>query len=243
MDLPSDPVVRFTGKIEPFLTPKPPRPERRRFSRLKLSPPISSTDPGPSGPLDKRTESPDEPRIDLTGSPNSDLGASESNQVSFGQLDMGLRTEHTLAIDSGPPVTTEGASNCPQIIPGNFLERLSKTDPLDIAHNTQILLVGDSNLRYFKPAPPNWQVICIPGLRLNQLTALLKTLGKLPNLKHIIISAGINDRDSADILPLKDCLKAGRLTRKTLHFQSIIASSRLPLHQLSNINMLNSACS
>ena len=135
--------------------------------------------------------------------------------------------------------------------PGNFLERKDKKDrdlPLEISGETEVLLVGDSNLRLFTPPPLGWQVVCIPGLTLTQLTAILKSTLKptvkppnfdLTNLKHVIVSAGINDRNSGDTSSLLECLKVFRSPFRTIHFQSIIFSRNLDLHQINNLTRLN----
>jgi len=123
--------------------------------------------------------------------------------------------------------------------PGTFLERRSKTDPLIVQPDVVTLLVGDSNVRFFKPVPKYWQVICIPGLCPKQLAALLKKSNIPPSVKHIIASVGINDRDSANVEPLVECLKAGRGPGRTILFPTVVISKHLGLRQSTNLYRLN----
>ena len=130
--------------------------------------------------------------------------------------------------------------DCARVQPGIFLERRDKITPLDIHCDTKILLVGDSNTRDFRPPPMGWQIICIPGLQLTQLAVLLKISVKPPNLKHIILSAGVNDRDSTDTVPLVDCFKACRAPFRMIHFQAILfPKDFLDLRQVNNLIRFN----
>jgi hypothetical protein len=122
--------------------------------------------------------------------------------------------------------------------PGLFELRGDKVTPFLIHNSTHTLLVGDSNLRHFNQVPSLWQIVCIPGLNLQQLTFLLHSIYKPPSLKHIIISAGINDRDNLQPM-IQDCLKAARGPNIKVHFQTIISSPKLQLKQQQNLNKIN----
>ena len=231
--------------MEAVLTPKARRVCRIRSRLLKDS---TSTCPGQTDPLIEITGERDGPGNEKR--PHDDSQSSEDCQSSEDEINL-------LEFPDSPPANSEprinkivqnnlNTENSSQKDPspnlgksGQFLERRNKIDPLDILPKTKCLLVGDSNLRLFRPVPIEWQVICIPGLHLSQLAAILKYSYKPPNLKHIIVSTGINDRDSGEVGPLIDCLKAGRAQARTIHFQSIVASRNLTLRQINNITRIN----
>ena len=114
-----------------------------------------------------------------------------------------------------------------------------KFDPLIVSPLVETLVVGDSNLRDFDPAPLGWMVCCLPGLRISLLTQLLKLSKIPPNIKHIIISVGINDRDSESSVSLIECLKVARGEGRTVHFQTIVFSKTLLPNQKLLLTKLN----
>lgn len=136
--------------------------------------------------------------------------------------------------DDVPPPTSAGS-----LAPGSFIELKSKVTPLDISRNTEVLLIGDSNLRSYTTAPPGWQVVCIPGLHLTQLTNLFNGLPKDGSPKHIVISAGINDRASSTPSVVTDCIKAAKRPGTTVHFQSINFSKDLDQQHIRNLQKIN----
>lgn len=122
---------------------------------------------------------------------------------------------------------------------GKFIILNSKDTPIKIFPNIDVLLIGDSNLRPFTQAPPSWQIVCIPGLSLTQLTYLFYSLDKTIPLKHIIISAGINDRASSTASVVKDCINAAKRPGTTVHFQCINFSKNLDPLEVRNLQRLN----
>jgi len=198
----------------------------------------TSTHPGPIQPLVERTgawKSPrDEMRIITLSDDDSHSDSEELLTIRHRRVLENQSTGREGVLQTG---SSRLMSKRPG--PGYFLERKNKKDPLEIFGETEVLLVGDSNLRLFTPPPGGWQVACIPGLNLAQLATILKSTVKPPNLKHIIVSAGINDRDSSDTSSLVECLKVGRSPFRTIHFQSIVFSRDLDLRQTNNLTRLN----
>jgi hypothetical protein len=140
---------------------------------------------------------------------------------------------------NNPNTTSHTIPLTRNIEPGIFLLQLSKITPIIVPPNIDVLLIGDSNLRSFTKVPPSWLIVCIPGLYLYQLTTLLQLLPKAPPLKHIIISAGINDKDSSNVSVVTECLRAARRPGTTIHFQCINYSKRLDPQQIFNLQGLN----
>lgn len=62
------------------------------------------------------------------------------------------------------------------------------------ATTTQVVVLGDSNLRLVKKIPEKWEVHCYPGAKFYHITSLVKSINKSDALKHVIVQAGINHR-------------------------------------------------
>lgn len=82
--------------------------------------------------------------------------------------------------------------------------------------NTNVLIIGDSNLRSIdkRTIPHNVQVICIPGARLELITDILKAFPTSISLKCIIIAVGmchLEDCTIPEIRPLFEAIDKGRI--------------------------------
>ena len=65
-----------------------------------------------------------------------------------------------------------------------------------INSNIDTLIIGDSNLKHWQEFPGNWQIESFPGAKLCHITQILNRLKAPENLKYVVISAGINNRDN-----------------------------------------------
>ncbi len=68
-----------------------------------------------------------------------------------------------------------------------------------IKPTTRFLILGDSNLRHLKLATADTQIECIPGAKLCHINEVIeRTISKNthPELRHIFLNVGINDRDN-----------------------------------------------
>ena len=65
------------------------------------------------------------------------------------------------------------------------------------AADTEVLVVGDSNLRRFSSIPEGWEVHCLPGGKLQHINNALQELSlRCPdNLSLVYVQAGINHRN------------------------------------------------
>ena len=78
--------------------------------------------------------------------------------------------------------------------------------------NCNVLVIGDSNLRFMGGLPTTYQVAVMPGARFMHITEVVKALPKSSTFEHIVVAAGINHRDrdyNKETLPASDF---GRLT-------------------------------
>ena len=113
-----------------------------------------------------------------------------------------------------------------------------------INNNTKTLVIGDSNLRHLTFDSDCIQTICIPGGKIHHIISFFSNLipSRHPNLTHIYILIGINDRDtdyntSCDsFTKLKTILNATRI-RFTI-FQ-IPRPPCLTFKQTRNIDLCN----
>jgi hypothetical protein len=67
---------------------------------------------------------------------------------------------------------------------------------------SRILVIGDSNLRAWVRYPAEWTVVAHSGYRVQEIVGLLeRSVDMLENVEHVIVTAGVCNRDdtSADI--------------------------------------------
>ena len=115
--------------------------------------------------------------------------------------------------------------------------------------DTEVVVLGDSNLKKYTSSqiPSHWSVVSIPGVTIKLVNELLikSTPNKLPNLKHLIIAVGINDRDNAKPTLITDCLTNAQTFIGPLgiiHFQGIpINKDVLRKVQITNLETVNNA--
>ena len=93
---------------------------------------------------------------------------------------------------------------------------------------TEVLVIGGSNLRKYSPSqiPSHWSVVSIPGADLKLINDILvkRTPNILSSLRHVIVAVGINDRDKTTRVPIRDCLCSAKYfigTGGSVHFQGI----------------------
>ncbi len=65
-----------------------------------------------------------------------------------------------------------------------------------ISQTSDTLILGDSNLRHWHGYPQSWSVHCFPGWKMQHACKLISEVHFPSNIKHIVFSVGLNDRDS-----------------------------------------------
>jgi len=117
-----------------------------------------------------------------------------------------------------------------------------------ISYNPQYetLVIGDSNVKFFAKliTPPDWQVVCIPGLRFANFTSSLLPPSRSTPL-NIIIVVGINNRNvdfklstSPTIMNTLALLQRFAPSAK-LFATGITHSGTFPAGDIKNINDIN----
>jgi hypothetical protein len=157
--------------------------------------------------------------------------------------------EEIVALSSGdeeptlPQVAaTQGTGTKPKVTVHN--SKQPHGPQVNIRENCKCLILGDSNLRKLSDLPEAFQVECYPGARFSTLNDVVKRL-KLPeNVTHILIAAGINDKDSKNlstqVLPQLDALVTTlKGTEKSLSFLEIAIPARASPRQRESLRTLN----
>jgi len=172
--------------------------------------------------------------------PSSDDCIQPSLPVIDGLDDIHKKVQMPVNVNSGPIILNPTKE---RVLGGHNIHTSKKATAITILDTTKVLVVGDSNLRLCTNIPIDWQVECFPGINLNQLTNILNTTNKItPSLKHIIVQAGINDREN--IKPdVEACLDAAKAPGVKVHYQGISVSTdcgtKLGSKILANINKIN----
>jgi hypothetical protein len=96
-----------------------------------------------------------------------------------------------------PPRNVRSSTPTTNIIPQfKMFESLGDKNNWNIKIRTDCttLIIGDSNIRYFRDLPANWQAIGFPGLRFNERLAKLFEKPEGPQPLNIVVAVGINNR-------------------------------------------------
>jgi hypothetical protein len=158
----------------------------------------------------------------------------------------GSRTNHPIsAKPTADPPSTQYKN------PLIMMRHNLKDYPVKIEPQTKTLIIGDSNVKYYQKIPNDVQVVCIRGARFSDIEFAIETLHTDKNnmLNHLIIAAGINERDAADpkepIRDLKSLIEMARIISKFVHFLAISAPQdyQLNLRQRRTIAVINKEAS
>ena len=109
---------------------------------------------------------------------------------------------------------------------------------LDLAPDTQYLVIGDSNLQYLRlPSNSKAQIECYPGAQFDHINnLLLATLASRKNktqLKHIFIFVGINEKTNNYHSTIKKRIDTLSNTIKSLRITTSFISVPCPQHCFS----------
>ena len=112
------------------------------------------------------------------------------------------------------------------------------------AGETQVVVMGDSNLKKFTQIPRGWEVHCLPGAKLQHVNKTLEDMlsRRSDKLSTVYVQAGINHRDQP-IAAYRDQIE--RLARTNSQTSTHIAFAGIPTpptlsrQQRDNIEALN----
>ena len=111
--------------------------------------------------------------------------------------------------------------------------------------NCNVMVIGDSNLRFMGGLPTNYQVAVMPGARFMHINEVVKALPKSSTFEHIVVAAGINHRDrdyNKETLPdLRTLVDSLRNSGKTAHFLGLSYNSKLAPEMKANLSHINKA--
>lgn len=127
---------------------------------------------------------------------------------------------------------------------GQFL-----SEPIQIVAGVDTLIIGDSNIKYYRNIPTNVQIICIPGADFEVINDALHPLIRRckKTLKHLVIAAGVNERDVHDMAlatrDLKTLLETAKQISFDVHFVTITTPVDYPItsRQTQVLYLLNKA--
>lgn len=150
---------------------------------------------------------------------------------------------------SGVPGTPE-TDRPPKPVTRTYAGRVTvhnKSDPDPISIETRsdckVLIVGDSNLRKMPRFPASFQIECYPGGNFQTMIDALKTVDNTKNIQHIVVMAGINERNNDLInvsLPRIQTLVYDCCTRfRSLNFVEIHCSPLLNDTERDRIETFN----
>jgi len=112
------------------------------------------------------------------------------------------------------------------------------------ADETQVLVMGDSNLKKFTQIPRGWEVHCLPGAKLQHVNKALEDLlpRRSDKLSIVYVQAGINHRDQPTAAYRQQIEKLTRTNSQTsthIAFVGVPTPTTLSRQQRDNIEALN----
>jgi hypothetical protein len=114
---------------------------------------------------------------------------------------------------------------------------------VEIAPTSQTVIIGSSNMRSMKFFPRSTQVDAFPGIKLQTLIPILKSLKPTPKSSTLVWSVGMNNRDSTaqQIENLLDMVKEiiDTLGFKHVFFNAVSIPDTIPLEQQRKLDLLN----
>ena len=123
-------------------------------------------------------------------------------------------------------------------------DKFKKDWSLNVKPGTKTVVIADSNFRNATELPQDWEVHVYPGMNLVHASDLVNASSSLlnHNLRHILISAGINNRDWSFVNAKTDLNKlacALAKTGKSCHFLGISIPPGLPHTERSTLEQIN----
>jgi len=106
----------------------------------------------------------------------------------------------------------------------------------------RVLVIGDSNLRGMTALPEDYQIECIPGAHLDMIARTIVRMNIPDGVQHIVIAAGINDRDedrTTALNGLTQCLRAASETNATAHFLGVSFPDSMHESAAETLNAIN----
>jgi hypothetical protein len=116
---------------------------------------------------------------------------------------------------------------------------------LHIDDDTDVIVIGDSNLRPVTRVPPKWQVFALPGARLTHVVdAMQRTAIDASRHFTIVVQAGINHRlDDPSRMQVDLVALYQELKRQTyvdaVYFAGLSTPNGLPREEAENVNAFN----
>ena len=108
---------------------------------------------------------------------------------------------------------------------------------------TNIIVIGDSNMRLATPPQNNWEIHCFPGANLAHVVDILKASKFPPQIKDIVITVGINHRNwdfkSSTSVEVRKILAILRDMNVRYHFAGVSTTDKLTTQEMKNIKDLN----
>jgi len=127
-------------------------------------------------------------------------------------------------------------------IPGLFIHmaRGRSNWRLEVADTTEVLVIGDSNMKSALEVPKGWEIHSLSGGRMEHVNDLLRKMQTPKALKVLIVQVGINHRDTGypqdEIKVLRQIADQLRLR---LLMQGISISKMMPPSMQSKLNQFN----
>jgi len=108
-----------------------------------------------------------------------------------------------------------------------------------ISQTADTLILGDSNLRHWHGYPPSWSVHCFPGWKLQHACKLISEAQVPSNIKQIVFSVGLNDRDSSFYPHLSELHSLSSSLRIPVFFLTVYCPLSSPSHTRNSIAAIN----
>jgi hypothetical protein len=114
---------------------------------------------------------------------------------------------------------------------------------VDVEEGCRVLVLGDSQVKNLTGLPAGFQIESFRGARYPWITDVVNGLDLPDSVEHIVLAAGINDRDSDVSKTVRPtfvtCMEALRKTRRKIHFLGIDVPRSFTAKQERTINDIN----
>lgn len=182
--------------------------------------------------------------VEPTGDGNTALAPQRQEQSSNPDTAKSSEAASTPTRDEAPDsqghavITTEGTVTAHQ-------GGAKKDWGITLKDGTEVLIVGDSNMRYARHLPSQWEVHVFPGAYLSHVATIIENLNPPNSLKSIVVAAGINNRTWKAAKDVRhDVHKIHNVTERVgvaIHFLGISMPPQLPSGELQQLRDLNKA--
>jgi hypothetical protein len=109
-------------------------------------------------------------------------------------------------------------------------------------HNsTEVLVISDSNLRYARDFPSNWEINVYPGARFRHVLNLLHAFRRPTSLKSVVLAVGVNNRED-DLNDVSRCVWHIREQLRHFpnhYFLAVCPNRRWKPREIETVNAIN----